>query len=292
MGERLVTGSAAPREDPLMAEIPILAHTGPVPGEKFRARHLPELLRRARARAPVPPELAEESVNGDGVGLTQKQAAQLVGLHERNWREFERGRVLHPKPEFVEHVARTLAMTAAERVALLRLAAFRPLPPGDLPASDVSGLQPMLDAMGPSPALLTDLAWNALAWNRALAKDVADPVELPQEARNSILWMFSGAAPERVVEVGGEYEMLVGRVRMAYLADGGRTGALHELVERLVQNAQAAVHWNAGVLALDPVYQPRVLTSPVHSPARVRTLSTRLPGQGLRLIVSVPDPEA
>ena len=275
-----------------MAEIPILAHTGPLPGEKFRTRHLPDLLRRARARAPVPPELGEKSASGEGFGLTQKQAAQLVGLHERNWREFERGRVLHPKPEFIEHVARALGMTAAERVALHRLAAFRPSPPGAVPAGEVGGLQPMLDAMGPSPALLTDLAWNALAWNRALARDVADPTELPQEARNSILWMFSRAAPERVVEVGGEFETLVGRVRMAYLADGGRTEALDELVERLVQHPQAAVHWNAGALALDPVYQPRVLTSPARGDTRVRTTSTRLPGQGLRLIVSVPEPEA
>jgi hypothetical protein len=273
-----------------MTEMPIPAQTQPLSAEEFRIRHLPEVLRSARARAPVPPEFAEESADSGEAGLTQKQAGQLVDLHERGWREFEHGRLQHPKPQFIEHAARTLGMTEAERIVLHRL--YRPAPPIDFQTGDLSGLQSMLNAMGPIPALVTDSAWNAVAWNRALAEDVADPTELPVEARNSILWMFSGTAPERIPEVQGEYELLVGRVRFAYLTDGGRTRALQELVDRLVQIPAAAEHWNAGALALDPVYQPRVLARRVRGTGPVRTASTRLPEQGLRLIVSVPDRES
>lgn len=290
MGEWVVTERGTLSNDPLMAEILTLAETATLTGEEFRTTHLADLLHRARARAPVPPEMAKESADSGSVGLTQKQTARLLGLSERRYWEFERGGVVHPAPRFLDQVARILGMTAAERDALFRLAARRPPPSASGPISrHVRELQPMLDAMGSIPALVTDIAWNALAWNRALIEDVQDPAELPEEARNSILWMFSGIAPERIPEVHGEYELLVGRVRSVYLADGGRTSALHELVERLMQIPEAAKHWNTGALALDPLYQPRVLTHPTHGTGKVRTLSTQLPEQGLRLIVSVPD---
>jgi transcriptional regulator with XRE-family HTH domain len=293
MGERGLTGRDGRGDDPLMTEILTFAETSSLRGEEFRIAHLSDLLRGARARAPVPPELAEESADSGGAGLTQKQTARLVGLSERRYREFEHGGLVHPDPRLLDEVARVLGMTAAERDTLYRLAAHWPPPPTYCPSSrDVRGLQPTLDEMGPIPALVTDVAWNALAWNRALAEDVADPAEIPEESRNSILWMLSSAAPERIPEVRGEYAMLVGRVRWRYLADGGRTSALHELVERLVQIPAAAKHWDAGVLALDPLYQPRILSHPAHGTGPVRTLSTQLPEQGLRLIVSIPDPAA
>lgn len=291
MGERLQTACDDPSNDHSMAEYLTFADTSSLHGEDLRIAHLSNLLRGARERAPIPPGLVEESADSGHAGLTQKQTGRLLGMSERSYREFERGRMLHPEPRFLHQVALKLGMTEAEHDALFRLALFWPPPPTYWPdSSDVRYMQPMLDAMGPNPALLTDIAWNALAWNRALAEDVQDPTEMPEESRNSILWMFSQAAPERIPEVHGEYETLVGRVRSTYLADLGRTSALHELVERLMQFPGAAEHWNAGVLALDPVYQLRILSRPVHGPGPVRTYSMQIPEQGLRLIVSVPEP--
>lgn len=212
-------------------------------------------------------------------------------MSERGYREFESGRLLHPKPRLVEHLGQVLGMTRAERDLLYRLAMRRPASSTAFPAGDIRGLRSMLDGMA-EPALLTDVAWNALAWNRALVEHVQDPTAVPEQARNSILWMFSGAAPERIPGVHGEYERLVGRVRMAYLADYGRTSVLRELVAQLRAIPQAAERWNAGALALDPVSTPRMLASPATGTGRVNTFSTRLPGQGLRLIVSVPEPAA
>jgi transcriptional regulator with XRE-family HTH domain len=287
MGERGLTDRTDPREDHYMTQIPIPPPAEPLPEEEFRVRNLPDLLRRARARAPVPPELAAESADGGG-GLTQKQTARLVGLAERRYRDFERGVIGNPKPQLVEHVAQVLGMTQVERDVLYRLALPDPAPPA-YPTPDIRILRSMLDSMKPVPALVTDLAWNALAWNRTLAEDVQDPMLLPEQARNSILWMFSGLAPERIPEVRGEYEQLVGRVRFAYLTDGGRTPALQELVDRLVQIPEAAEHWNTGALAPDPLYQRRMLTRPATGAGPVRTYSIRFPEQGVRLIMSVPD---
>lgn len=273
-----------------MSEIMTFTETSSLYGDELRKAHLSSLLRDARERAPVPPELAEESANSGGAGLTQKQTARLLTLSHRRYWDFEHGCIAHPEPRFLDEVARVLAMSSAKRDALFRLALSWPPPPSVWPdASDVRGLQPMLDAMGPNPAVVTDIAWNTLAWNRALAEDVADPNELPEEARNSILWMFSKAAPERIPEVHGEYEKLVGRVRWIYLADGGRTSALRELVERLVQIPAAAEHWNGWALAHDPIYQPRVLARHTRGTTPVRTYSSQMPEQGLRLIVSVSE---
>lgn len=293
MGERGLTDRARARKDQYMTETLTLAQTASLHGEDFRMYYLSDLLRRARARALVPPQLVGEAEDNGGVGLTQAQAGQVCGLSERGWRNFERGRLLRPDPRFVEHVAHKLGMTHAERDVLYRLAVNQPAPPlATYPSSrDVRELQPMLDSMGPTPALVADIAWNLLAWNQALAQD-ADPAALPDEARNSILWMFSPAAAERIPEVRSAYGQLVGRVRSTYLADGGRTPALQELVDRLLRIPEAAEHWNVGALTLDPACESCVHANPAFGSKLVRTISTRLPEQGLRLLVMVPDPTA
>jgi transcriptional regulator with XRE-family HTH domain len=288
MGQRYVTGRAVRREDQFMVEFTIPSPTRPDFGEEFRVRNLPDLLRGARARAPVPPQFATETP--DGGGLTQEQTARLVRLSERRYGAFERGAISNPKPQLVEHVAQVLQMTFAEREVLYQLALPHPADPVET-TPDVRSLQSLVDGMPGVPALVTDLAWNALAWNRKLAEEVQDPAALPEQARNSILWMFSTLAPERIPEVRGEYAQLVGRVRFAYLTDGGRTRALQELVDRLMQIPEAERHWKASALAPDPLYQQRVLTRPATGAGLVRTYSVRFAEDGFRLIVSVPEPD-
>lgn len=255
--------------------------------ESFRVYYLSDLLRRARARMVVPKQFAADCPSG--VGLTQEHTARLLATAERHYRDFERGRVVHPEARFLDQVARVLEMSAAEREALYRLAARRPPLSAGPSCADIRDLQPMLDAMEHTPALATDIAWNLLAWNRALIENLQDPRALPEEARNTILWMFGPTASLRFPRVRDEFGLLVGRVRSAYLAGGGRSPALQGLVERLVQVPEAEQHWNSGALALEPVHQPRLLDGPALGTGRVRTLSTLLPTQGLRVIQFVPE---
>ena len=274
--------------------------------EEFRVHYLADLLRRARTRAPIThttthplthtttiPAICEDAQPGTA-SLTQEETAALLRTTERRYREFEHGRILHPDPRFLDQVGRVLGMTPAERCVLTLLAARRPPAragePTTRPEPDVAGIQALLDGLGAAPALVTDLAWNVLAWNRSVAENLQDPGQLPEDQRNAMLWMFSPMASALFPGIEDEYPTLVGRVRLAYLASGGRNSALRQLVEALVAIPQAAQYWNAGVLALDPVYQPQLLVRRNQQhPGQVRTLCTVVPQQGLRVTQFVPD---
>lgn len=270
-----------------MAEILTLAQVASLDGEAFRMYHLSDLLRRARARACVPPGPAAE-LDG-GVGLTQQQAAQVVGLSERRYREFESGRLQHPAPQFLEHVARMLAMAEAERYVLFRLAARRaPLMPRPRPA-DVSDLQAMLDDLDGIPALVTDMAWNILAWNRPLAENLQDPDGMAPELRNSILWRFTPPADRRFPAEHENLGALIGRVRTAYLTEREHDPAVQGLVERLMRIQEADRYWQTGTVKLEPRYEPRLLTPPGRAPRRVHVLRSVLQHDGLRITQFIPD---
>src|SRR6266700_3237845 len=108
MGERVLTGPGGRSNDHVMAEIMTFAETSSLRGDDLRRAHLSSLLRDARERAPVPPELAEESADSGGVGLTQKQTARLLSLSDRRYWEFEHGGLAHPEPRLLNAVARVL----------------------------------------------------------------------------------------------------------------------------------------------------------------------------------------
>jgi PAS domain-containing protein len=178
-------------------------------------------------------------------------------------------------------------MSAAERDALYRLAARRPPPTIHAGAVDASEVRSMLDALA-MPALVTDVAWDILAWNRAACELLLDPAEFPEDKRNAILLGFgpgSDLFPEDVPKIG----RLVGWVRSAYLAEGGQSPALDGLIERMLKIPTAAEFWAQRALALEPVYETRVLASPGQRPTRVRTVRARLP-RGLRLTQFIPIP--
>lgn len=257
--------------------------------EEFRQLFLADLLQRARARVAVPAWLRNESARG--AGLTQEQAAQLLAIGERQYRAFEHGGLVHPDPRFLGQVAEALGMSLAERDALYRLAARAKLPPLPRPRpGDAAVLQPTLDALDHVPAMVTDGAWNILAWNRALAEQVQDPAELPMDERNSILWRFTSFADRRLpAQQANLAAQLVGRVRSAYIAERGQGTALQELVERLLAIPAASRHWHDGALALEPPYETRILLPPGRPPRRVGALRAFLPSAGLRLTEFLPD---
>lgn len=272
-----------------MSEILTFAQAASLRGEDFRIHHLSDLLRDARARAPVAPELVEESADSGGVGITQAQTARLIGLSERGYREFERGRLVHPDPRLLDHVARVLHLDAAERKILYGLAVRdipRPRTESDL---DISGLQSMVDALE-FPAIVTDLGWDYLAWNKAVTDYLLDPAGEPKETRNAILLGFGPIGAARWPSELANLRNLVGRARAAYIAEGGRSPALQGLVERLVAIPEAAAHWQTGPLALEPAYEPRTLAHPRRGPLQVRVIRTVLP-QGVRISQFIPDPQ-
>ena len=183
-----------------------------VSAEQFRTKELGELLRRCRERHP-PPESSADAPRRSA-GLTQPDAAVLLGVGERHYRDFERGRLRRPEPAFLDQVAAKLAMSAAEREVLYHLACGH-APVRPVSRANLAAMQEWIDGVPGHPALVTDLAWNILLWNRDALAMFGDLAAIPQPERNAILWMFSPAARQRLVHVEQEHPVLVGRVRTA-----------------------------------------------------------------------------
>lgn len=268
-----------------MSEFPTAETAAEVDAEEFRAFYLSDLLRRCRAKTRVPAGYG--FVSPYGIGVSQELAAQMLSIGDRQYRRFECGLVMHPDLRFLDQVARVLEMSAAERDALYRLAAQRPPhtpSDGDI---DVRGLQSTLDSLE-VPAIVTDIAWNYVAWNRLATEYLVDPDELPPDSRNAILLGFGPVGAALFPTELPDLRTLVGRVRFAYLAAGGQSRALQGLVERLLQIPEAAAQWKDGPLAIEPPYQPRTLVHSLRGSLKVRTVRTEMPDR-LRICQFIPE---
>lgn len=266
-----------------MGEVVIHPSGATVSADRFRIRELGELLHACRDRQPSAPAV-------DGAhrapGLTQQEAAALLSVSERHYRDFERGRLRRPEPAFLDQVARVLSMSLAEREVLYHLASGR-APLRRVTRANLQAMQEWIDTLPGQPALVTDLAWNILLWNEATV--ILDELSaLPPQERNAVLWMFGPTARARFVEVEAEYPALVGRVRTAYLCAQGLDPGLTRLAERLQAIPEAAAWWRRGVLHAESVIHTRRLRRPDGTARPLHSISTTIPHQDLRLIVFSP----
>ena len=87
-----------------------------------------------------------------------------MGVTWYTW--LEQGRDIHPSPEVLASLARTLRLDRAETAYLFRLAGGHPLDgevgaPAEVPAS----LLRLMHAQWPAPAWVMDANWDLRAWN-------------------------------------------------------------------------------------------------------------------------------
>jgi len=109
---------------------------------------------------------------GRGKPLTKAEVAYSTGMSEKWYRELERGAVPRISPDFVEKLAEVLALSPDEKQTL-----YYYTPGGTLIARAASSkgppaqhtLQFMLDLVLPNPAYLSDVTWNVVGYNRAMA---------------------------------------------------------------------------------------------------------------------------
>jgi transcriptional regulator with XRE-family HTH domain len=125
---------------------------------------LGNFLRSRRARAA--PGFITPGERRQVPGLRREELAVLAGLSPAYYTRLEQGRAPHVSDQVLHAVCRALALDAAERNYVWRLA--RPAPATASAGSDETlrpQLRTLLDAVSPTPALILGRDRHLLAWN-------------------------------------------------------------------------------------------------------------------------------
>ncbi|MBU8536624.1 helix-turn-helix transcriptional regulator [Falsiroseomonas tokyonensis] len=181
-------------------------------------------------------------------GLRREEVAQRAGISATWYIWLEQGRGGAPSAAVLDRVARALTLTDAERdhlflLGLGRLPAVQARPMGEIP----SRLQRVLDALGPSPALIATMRWDVVAWNAAASLVLTDYAALPAEERNVLRRVFLDEKSRRMnLDWEGVARMVVAVLR-AGLARTGAGEANEALVREMRQaSADFARIWDEG----------------------------------------------
>ncbi|MEV0701258.1 helix-turn-helix transcriptional regulator [Saccharopolyspora sp. NPDC050389] len=123
-------------------------------------------------------------------GLRREEIAQLSGVSITWYTWLEQARDISVSRQVLESLARELRLSPAERRHLFALADAAP--PDEITDDDAgvpAALQRMVDALDPNPAYLLDANWDLVAWNRAEAALIGEPVMMAD--RNLIRLVFT-----------------------------------------------------------------------------------------------------
>ncbi len=162
-------------------------------------------------------------------GLRREELAAVAGVGVSWYTWLEQGRDIHPSPEVLDALARTLRLDAAERATLFALARMEvPLPngPGTAPGEgDDDGcalLASLVEGLHPAPAYLLGPMTRILAWNRAASALFGSPDHLAPE-RRSLLWLLLVDPGEARYNPGreGTARNMVARFRSEYARHAG-----------------------------------------------------------------------
>jgi transcriptional regulator with XRE-family HTH domain len=162
------------------------------PPSAARRSELADFLRDRRAR--VTPESVGLPDTGRRrtPGLRREEVAQLAGVGLSWYTWLEQGRDIKPSAQVLDALARVLRLGTAERAHLFHLARVElPLPGGDYPREAPPELATIVDGLLPNPAYLIGPRTDVLAWNRAAAAMLGEPIAAPDGRRNLLWWLFA-----------------------------------------------------------------------------------------------------
>lgn len=164
-------------------------------------------------------------------GLRREEVAQRANVSTTWYTWLEQGRGGAPSPQVLERISRALMLTEVEREHLFLLGLGRPPEVRYQVTEAVTPrLQRLLDALELSPAIVKNVTWDVVAWNRAASAVLTDYGSLPAEQRNVLRLIFLN--PE-VRAAQSDWEGVARFVVAAFRADAARAGAS--------RNAQALV---------------------------------------------------
>jgi transcriptional regulator with XRE-family HTH domain len=131
-------------------------------------------------------------------GLRREELAQAAGISTTWCAWIEQGRAVQASPGALSRLAKSLALSAAERAYLFELAgcldpALPPEPAGDAPASLLASV-----AAIKHPAYGLDRLWNACCWNPAAASLFRGWLDGDHQ-RNLLLFVFRAPAARKLI---------------------------------------------------------------------------------------------
>jgi transcriptional regulator with XRE-family HTH domain len=164
-------------------------------------------------------------------GLRREEVAQRANISPTWYTWLEQGRGGAASAEVLDRVARALMLTDVEREHLFLLGLGRPPEVHYHKKGGVTPrLQRVLDAFGPTPAVIRTAIWDVVAWNRAATIMLMDYGAVPPEQRNILRFIF---LDPRAREAQFDWESVARFVLGAFRVDAARAGAAAE-VEPLV----------------------------------------------------------
>jgi transcriptional regulator with XRE-family HTH domain len=239
-------------------------------GTELRRRELGAFLRGRRERlrpeqVGLPPMRRRRTP-----GLRREEVAQLAGVGVTWYTWLEQGRDIHPSPQVLDAIARTLQFDAHEHSHMFTLAGISTTTVADQCLNLCPTAQPLIDQLEPFPAVVVNARLDLLAYNRVYSSFYDDLDTMPIEDRN-ILWLAFTHPRWRDVIV--DWDDVTGRLVAEYrslMAEHLDDPAWKTLVARLhgaspeftalwerhdVQGVESrtkrAMHPTAGLLLLD-----------------------------------------
>ncbi|WP_025699512.1 helix-turn-helix transcriptional regulator [Paenibacillus forsythiae] len=139
-------------------------------------------------------------------GLRREEVAQLAGVSVDWYTWLEQGRDIRVSSRVLEELARVLQLSFSERRHLFLLAEQT------LPLDNKHDLyyvspsvQQFLDYQNPSPAYVTNLRWDFIAWNRAACAVFGDYNKMSVLERNSVWRIFTSSYMRELLDCWEEH---------------------------------------------------------------------------------------
>jgi transcriptional regulator with XRE-family HTH domain len=197
-------------------------------------------------------------------GLRREEVAQRANISPTWYTCLEQGRGGAPSADVLDRISRALMLTDVEREHLFLLGLGRP-PEVRFRQNDgvTPRLQRVLDALGPTPALIRTATWDVLAWNRAATVMLTDFGALPQQERNILHSLFLNS---RTRAVQHDWEGVARFAVGAFRADVARAGAAAEVQPLIDELSRLSAEFRAIWRDNDISAPPGEITKYIHHP--------------------------
>lgn len=156
-------------------------------------------------------------------GLRREEVALRANISATWYTWLEQGRGGAPSAEVLHRISDALMLTDVEREHAFILGLGRPPEVRYRGVHDISPrLQRVLEAFGPTPALIRNAMWDVIAWNDAAAVALTDYGRLAPHERNILRVMFldPGSRARQL-----DWESVARFVVAVFRADAARAGA-------------------------------------------------------------------